>query len=43
MTIEILSVIIIVLQLANFTVMCIAIRQGRKLEEFWKKYKETNQ
>ena len=39
MTTEILSVVIVVLQLANFTVMCVAIRQGRKLEKFWEKYK----
>lgn len=43
MTITILSVIIIILQLVNFTVMCVAIRQGRKLEKFWEKYKEANQ
>ena len=42
LTTEGLSIAIIVLQVVNFIIMCIAVRQGRKLEKFWKKYKEEN-
>ena len=35
MTIIVLSIVIIVLQLVNFFIMCIAILQGRKLQKIW--------
>ena len=41
MTIIVLSTVIIVLQLVNFFIMCMAIRQGSKLQKIWNS-KETN-
>ena len=40
MATEALSIAIIVLQIVNFIIMYIAIRQGHKLEKFWERYRE---